>query len=111
MKIIRTYCTFTEQQVRGKESTYRAGAARAVQDAAGLVLLPSGLELPAHAGAGTGAAGSLSHTTGSSSSHAHAPSCSPTSGGRVAVLVDAAGTSGAVAVLSLVLHAPCRTTN
>ena len=87
--------------------SYRAGAgaAGAVQDAAGLVLLPRRLELAAtHAGATV-----LAHAAGSGGTtvpHAAGPGpgAVPDAADRVAVLVDAAGGSVAVLPLLAVLH-------
>ena len=79
--------------------SYRAGAgaAGAVQDAAGLVLLPRRLELAAtHAGAAV--LPQLAHAAGPG------PGAVPDAADRVAVLVDAAGGSVAVLPLLAVLH-------
>ena len=90
--------------------SYRAGAgaAGAVQDAAGLVLLPRRLELAAtHAGATV--LPQLAHAAGSGGTtvpHAAGPGpgAVPDAADRVAVLVDAAGGSVAVLPLLAVLH-------
>ena len=94
--------------------SYRAGAgaAGAVQDASGLVLLPRRLELAAtHAGATV--LPQLAHAAGSGGTtvpHAAGPGPGPGPGAvpdaadRVAVLVDAAGGSVAVLPLLAVLH-------